>query len=117
MNFNTPEEWVARDGKHPFAEGTQDFLPDEKAAAVLRALRNALAHGNDVYLNKDGQEREGDLVHYLAFLSRYEEGEEQAKAESYRLIVTTEEEFLRFVKCWAAWIGYRAVDDKHIGGA
>lgn len=117
MNFNTPEEWVARDGKHPLAEGAQDFLPDKKAAAVLRALRNALAHGNVVYLNKDGQEREGEPVHYLAFLSRYEEGEEQARAESYRLIVTTEEEFLRFVKCWAAWIGYQAIDCKHIGGA
>ncbi|WP_309084927.1 hypothetical protein [Chelativorans sp.] len=101
-HFGAPEHWVARDGKHPLAEDGQNFLPEKATASVLRALRNALAHGNIIYLNKDGKEQEGDLVHFLAFLSRYEEGEEQqAKSETYRLIVTTEVEFLRFVKAAA----------------
>jgi hypothetical protein len=38
----------------------------------------------------------------LAFLSRYEEtGEERDAQETYRLVVTTEENFLHFVKAWA----------------
>jgi len=117
-SFDAPAEWVARDGKHPLAEDSEDFLPKKTAIAVLRALRNALAHGNVIYLNRDGKEREGEPVHLLAFLSRYEEGEDQqAKSESYRLIVATEDEFLRFVKRWADWIGYRAIDDKKVEAA
>jgi hypothetical protein len=41
----------------------------------------------------------------LRFLSRYEESDEQKKvAETYRLVATTEDTFLAFVKAWAMWI-------------
>ncbi|TPM92338.1 hypothetical protein [Mesorhizobium sp. B2-1-5] len=117
-NANSVEHWVARDGKHPLAKDGQDFLPGKRAAEVLRVIRNALAHGNIVYLNKDGEEREGDLVHYLAFLSRYEEGaDQQAQAETYRVIVTTEDEFLRFIRLWAAWISGPAIEDREMQAA
>ncbi|TIV37005.1 MAG: hypothetical protein E5V91_19715 [Mesorhizobium sp.] len=117
-NADSVEHWVARDGKHPLAKDAEDFLPGKSAGDVLRALRNALSHGNIVYLNSDGEEREGDQVHYLAFLSRYEEGaDQQAKAETYRVIVTTEDEFLRFIRLWAAWISGPAIDDREIQAA
>ena len=71
--------------------------------------------GSIVHLNKDGLEREGDELRYLAFLSRYEESqEEQEKSETYRLIVTTEEDFLRFVKLWAEWISNFARADSDL---
>ncbi|SFP58347.1 hypothetical protein SAMN03159463_04510 [Mesorhizobium sp. NFR06] len=112
------EHWVARDGKHPLAKDAEDFLPRKRADEVLRAIRNALAHRNIVYLNKDGEEREGDQVHYLAFLSRYEEGaDQQAKAETYRVVVTTEDEFLRFIRLWAAWISGPAINDREMQAA
>ena len=68
-------------------------------------VRNALAHGNVIYLDKDGFETIGATVQYLAFLSRYEETAEQREhSETYRLVATTEESFLAFVKCWANWL-------------
>lgn len=110
-NVNSVEHWIARDGKHPFAQDAEDFLPKKTASEVLRIIRNALAHGNIIYLNKDGEEREGDMLHYLAFLSRYEEDDiRRAQSETYRLLITTEEEFLAFVKLWAGWIGHQPID-------
>ena len=50
------------------------------------------------------EERDTKLQ-FLGFLSRYEETQERkAKAETYRLVTTTEDEFLRFVKLWAKWV-------------
>ena len=58
-----------------------------------------------LYLDEDGFETKGARVQFLAFLSRYEETKEQQDmAETYRLVVTTEEGFLSFVKAWAAWL-------------
>lgn len=48
-------------------------VADCKAGKVLRVVRNALAHGNVVYLNVDGLEVRGTEVQFLAFLTRYEE--------------------------------------------
>lgn len=117
-NVNDVANWVGSDGKHPLAPDAENVIGKKVASEVLRAIRNALAHGNVVYLDKDGQEQEGALLHYLAFLSRYEEGPEaQAKAETYRLIITTEDEFLRFVKVWAKWISNLARRDRLVEAA
>jgi len=65
-----------------------------------------------VYLNECGFEERNTKLQFLGFLSRYEEMEEQkAKAETYRLVTTTEDEFLRFVKLWAKWISQFQGDD------
>lgn len=83
-----------------------------RADEVLRVLRNALAHGNIVYLNEDGHEVAGDRVEWLGFLSRYEEDSEQrAAAETYRLVAARETDFLAFVKAWATLIGQLGIDD------
>jgi hypothetical protein len=110
---NDSNAWVGVNGIHPFDAKAQDTIHKKSASEVLRAIRNALAHGNVIYLDADGREREGAELHYLAFLSRYEEGAEaQANAETYRLIATTEDDFLRFIKLWAKWIGALARKDR-----
>ena len=90
----------------------KNSMQDRKADDVLRVIRNALAHGNIVYLNERGFEERDTKLQFLGFLSRYEETEEQkAKVETYRLVTTTEDEFLRFVKLWAKWISQFQGDD------
>ena len=74
---------------------------------------NALAHGNIVYLNESGFEQRDTKLQFLGFLSRYEETPEQkAQSETYRLVTTTEDEFLRFVKLWAKWVSQFRDDDR-----
>lgn len=84
-----------------------------KADQVLRVFRNALAHGNIVYLNESGFEQHGTKLQFLGFLSRYEEtDEDREKSETYRLVTTPEDEFLRFVKLWAKWVTKFKGDDQ-----
>jgi len=102
--------WQDKDGRDPRSEKA-NTIQTRKASEVLRVLRNALAHGNIIYLDKDGREIAGNHMVYMAFLSRYEESPEQREqAESYRVVITTEEAFLHFVKCWAEWISNLALD-------
>ncbi|RVL64723.1 hypothetical protein [Sinorhizobium meliloti] len=98
-------KWVDPDGRDPRSEEA-NTIQRRKASEVLRVLRNALAHGNIIYLDRNGQEMAGNQMVYMAFLSRYEESAEQREqAETYRVVITTEEGFLHFVKSWAGWIG------------
>lgn len=79
---------------------------------VFRVLRNALAHGNLVYLDAQGLETPGNRVEHLAFLSRYEEAEDQRRQfDTYRLVLVREREFLEFVRAWASWVSRFAVND------
>ncbi|MEH2594950.1 hypothetical protein V1278_001863 [Bradyrhizobium sp. AZCC 1577] len=120
-HHNDTDRWVDPQGKHPMSDGAQNTINTRKAGEVLRVVRNALAHGNIVYLNAEGRETRNTELRYLGFLSRYEErpndlclapcceeirktAEVQPAEETYRLVVTTEEEFLRFLKKWAAWV-------------
>lgn len=104
--------WRDQEGHDPRSEES-NTIQKRPASEVLRVLRNALAHGNIIYLDKDGQEIAGNQMVYMAFLSRYEETMEQReKAETYRLVMTTEEAFLHFVKSWAGWIGNLNLDPR-----
>jgi hypothetical protein len=104
-NANDTRNWRDQKGFHPMAEKAENSIAERMAGEVLRVIRNALAHGNVVYLNADGHEEEDTKVEYLGFLSRYEEsGDEKKIAETYRLVATTEDAFLEFVKAWAMWI-------------
>jgi hypothetical protein len=104
--------WLDQDGRDP-RSADANTMPIRKANEVLRVLRNALAHGNIIYLDENGQEIAGNQVAYVAFLSRYEETVEQrAQSETYRLVITTEEAFLEFIKSWAAWIGGFDLDQR-----
>ncbi len=113
------DAWRDEHDCHPLAGGNINKLADQKRTGdeVIRVLRNALAHGNIIYLDEDFRENSGERMVYMAFLSRYEETAEQRKiSETYRLVVTNEEEFLKFVKCWASWIG-RLDDDGAVSEA
>ena len=61
------------------AAKAKNTIADRNAGEVLRLVRNALAHGNLVYLNKRGHEEPGTKLEHIAFLSRYEEDEESRK--------------------------------------
>jgi hypothetical protein len=118
QNVDSVAAWIDRDGRHPLDSGAQNFIEGKTSTEVIRVIRNALAHGNIIYLNESGEEKEGDRLFYLAFLSRYEEGRDaQEEAETYRLIVTPEAEFLRFVKKWASWISDAALQDRRMQAA
>lgn len=104
------DAWRDETGR-PCLNADANTIRRRNAAEVIRVLRNALAHGNIIYLNNDFREIPGHEMVYMAFLSRYEETEEQRKqAETYRVVVTSEEEFLRFVKAWAVWVSRFRLD-------
>lgn len=86
-------QWRDANGQHPFSSSES-----KDANTVLRTIRNALAHGNVVYLDKNGHETAGERLVYLAFLSRHENG------DGYRAAIFDEETFLAFLKVWIAWL-------------
>ena len=85
--------WRNAKGEHPLASSEM-----KDANVILRTIRNALAHGNVVYLDKDGYETAGNRLVYLAFLSRHENG------DGYRVAIFDEETFLAFLKAWIEWL-------------
>ena len=104
-NPNDTHSWKDENGCHPMAKGANNIIVDRTLEDVIRVIRNALAHGSVVYLDRYGHDDPGAEVEFLAFLSRYEESEEQhARSGTYRLVATTEETFLSFVKVWARWL-------------
>lgn len=104
------DKWTDREGR-PSLSAAANTIQKRKAGEVIRVLRNALAHGNIIYLDTDGREIAGNRMAYMAFLSRYEETDEQRKvAKTYRVVVVPEDEFLRFVKAWASWVSSFPLD-------
>ncbi|MES2844746.1 MAG: hypothetical protein V4747_06950, partial [Pseudomonadota bacterium] len=99
--------------------GQQSFSPEantigkRKLGEVLYVLRNALAHGNIIYLDEKGHEEKGNRVEHLAFLSRCEPQEDEAN--TYQLVTVREKDFLPFIKAWAQWIAahnIQHIDDR-----
>lgn len=85
--------WRNAKGEHPLASSEA-----KDANVILRTIRNALAHGNVVYLNEEGFETAGERLVYLAFLSEHE------KRDGYRAAIFDEETFLAFLKAWIEWL-------------
>lgn len=104
-DVNDSGNWRDEEGHRPLSEAAKNTIDNRKTDAVLRPLRNALAHGNIFYLNARGYEVAGDQMKFLAFASRYEETEAQrANSCTFRLIVAGEDDFFRFVRSWAEWV-------------
>ena len=102
---NNSLAWRDENGHHPMDDAANTIMR-RKLDQVMRVIRNSLAHGNIVFLDAQWGERENRSVRYIAFLSRYEEtGEQRAKDETYRVVATTPDEFLRFLRLWALWLG------------
>jgi len=109
-SVNQVDDWRDDQGR-PSLSDDANTIKERKAAEVIRVLRNALAHENIIYLDKDGREIANNRAVYLAFLSRYEETRErQELATTYRVVVTSEDGFLRFVKAWARWVSSFPLD-------
>ena len=81
--------WRDAAGVHPIKS-----QEEKDGNTVLRTIRHALAHGNVVYLDKDGHEVPGNMVRYLACLSKHESG------DGHRVVIFEEESFLSFLKAW-----------------
>jgi hypothetical protein len=83
--------------------GVHPINSEEKkdANTVLWTIRNALAHGNIVYLDENGNDWPGNRLRYLAFLSK---NEIDHRVEGYRVVIFDEESFLTFLKSWIAWV-------------
>ena len=112
------DNWQDEHDCHPMDSAAENTMYRRCNGEVLRVIRNALAHGNVVFLDRDGFENRDAEVHFLAFLSRYEETEEQRKkSETYRLVATTEESFLSFVKAWAKWLSQFEADKRLFAAA
>lgn len=104
-DLNQTSCWEDEKKQHPMAGKADNSIEKRTTNDVLRVIRNALAHGNVVYLDENGFETKGARVQHLGFIARYEENEEEtAKAKTFRLVVATEESFLHFVKSWARWL-------------
>ncbi|MGH7935605.1 MAG: hypothetical protein ACREF8_01175, partial [Chthoniobacterales bacterium] len=109
-SVNQVDDWKD-DQARPSLSADANTIKDRKAEPVIRVLRNALAHGNIIYLDKDRREISGNRLVYLAFLSRYEETKEQRElATTYRVVITSVDEFLHFVKAWARWVSTLPLD-------
>lgn len=93
---NDPEyagAWRDEAGNHPIKSAEV-----KDGNTVLRTIRNALAHGNVVYLDENGHESPGNRLRYLAFLSEHDD------EQSYRVAIFGEDDFLTFLKAWIAWL-------------
>lgn len=93
--------WHNKAGQPSFSPEA-NTISKRKADAVLYVLRNALAHGNIIYLAENGQEEKGSRVEHLAFLSRCEA--EEGENNTYQLVTVREADFLPFVRAWASWV-------------
>lgn len=91
--------WQDADGNHPLSSTTRP----KNASRVLRIFSNALAHGNVVYLDRNGQETPGNKLVYLAFITKPDK-EDKQDGNGYRIAIFDEESLLAFLKAWIGWL-------------
>lgn len=109
---STPDDtrsWRGPDHLHPMVADAENTIEREKVRDVFRVIRNALAHGNVIYLDASGVESRGKAVHDIAFLSRRDPND---KAKGYFLVAAPEEGFLSLVKCWTKWLTKLPKDER-----
>ncbi len=103
--IDSPSEWRDTLDRHPMQPGARNDIKEQDVENVLLTLRHALAHGNVVYLNEDGEEAPGRRVTHLAFVSKPHNGR-----AGYRVLIVEETAFMEFLKAWADWVGRFNVD-------
>jgi len=89
--------------------GAQNTIQRKKVRDVFWVSRNALAHGNVIYLDDRGVESTGRRVNDIAFLSRRDPGD---ITKGYSLVAAPEEGFFRLVKCWTKWLTKLPKDER-----
>ncbi len=93
-----PSQWRDSLGRHPMRPGARNDIKEQTVENVLMTLRHALAHGNVVYLNEEGDEAPGRRVTHMAFVA---DGRGTA---AYRVVIVEEMAFVEFLKAWADWL-------------
>lgn len=76
LAIDTPDQWrCVTTGLHPFEHQAANTIGQHSPDHVIRIIRNALAHGNIVYLDQHGQEVPGEVMQFMAFLTPYDHTE------------------------------------------
>lgn len=93
---------------------TQLDLPEAKECVrklsthrFLSILRNALAHGGVLYLDKYGRSYSGAPVYYFAFASTTRLNTSSVELHFLRIKVI---DYRTFLKQWVAWLNEKAID-------
>jgi hypothetical protein len=66
-NANDTARWVDEEGHHPMGADAKNSLQGRTTNDVLLVIRNALAHGNIVYLNERGLEQRDTSSNFSGF--------------------------------------------------
>jgi hypothetical protein len=127
-SVDQPTSWNVRGGRPILDESHRTRADHAKTSDHVFVIRNALAHGNIVYLDEQGHYAPTHEAFHLAFISRRDvepgrcrdlrgvsaclsritdqiEGRETPKKPpSYNVVVTSDETFLSFLKAWAEWL-------------
>lgn len=97
--IDQPAGWKDALGRHPIADGAINHILELTVGDVWKALRNALAHANVVYLDERGHEDSTRRVTHLGFVSRL-----GRRTPTYRVLIVEEEAFSTFLRDTAALI-------------
>ncbi|PVY89438.1 hypothetical protein C8C95_0241 [Acidovorax sp. 99] len=99
-----PSQWSDSLDRHPMRPGARNDIRAQTVENVLMTLRHALAHGNVVYLNEEGDEAPGRRVTHMAFVA------DGRGTDAYRVIIVEEAAFVEFLKVWADWLAGYNID-------
>lgn len=97
--IDRPSQWLDSLDRHPMRAGARNDIKEQTVENVLMTLRHALAHGNVVYLNEEGDEAPGRRVTHMAFVAAGLGG-----SAAYRVLIVEELAFVEFLKAWADWL-------------
>lgn len=101
LALHLPYDFADRLGE-PEALNAARQMPVSQWAACLR---NALAHGGVMYLNRDGHQSYGKETELLAFVSaHYPERDMSRPPERLNVLRIGEPEFREFLTAWVGWL-------------
>ena len=103
--IDQPSQWRDSLDRHPMRPGARNDIKEQTVENVLMTVRHALAHGNVVYLNEDGNEAPGRPVTHMAFVAKGRNA-----SAPYRVVIVEELAFVDFLKAWADWLARQNID-------
>lgn len=86
---------------------------DAQAQMIITHIRNALAHGNITYLDKDGGATDGPAAMYGFASAKYEKQQNgRSKVVGLHALRVNEDGFFKFIVAWADWIEKAGVAER-----
>jgi hypothetical protein len=108
-NIGRQTDWKDRQGCHPF--NGENLIDEADIGLVLGILRNALSHGNIVYLDSSGKETVGETASLLGFISirskdftRIKDRKITYKEAHYRVVFVTATDLINLLRYWVKWL-------------